>query len=206
MANEQTEIEFPTTPTETPAVTPEPRPQTLETKPELAHRDPWDEPGAVNTEPPAETDVDPMAKYRTGKGYDLTSPAYVPLDEGNLADWGRIATREGIPQELAQGLVDAFASGEQSETRNAGDPDRALSELRLELGEQLEPTLLKVGEFCAQRPALSAYLDSTGLGNSATVLRLLSAAVLDPSLITKPGAEKFIGSRREQSVFRWRPS
>jgi hypothetical protein len=42
---------------------------------------------------------------------------------------------------------------------------------------------------CSKRPALAAFLDSTGLGNSPAVIRMLAK---DESLLTKAGAKKFI--------------
>ena len=147
----------------------------------LNHEDPWDR-GEIQ-QPTPEADVDPFAQYRTGKGYALEVPVDgVALDEAAVADWGETARHVGLTPDAAQNLVGMFAGVgtiERARLATGGgtyDPQLSVSELRFEWGTELEPTLSKIEKFCAKHPALSAYLDTTRLGDSPEALRMLAGA------------------------------
>jgi hypothetical protein len=175
----------------------------------LAWLDPWDKPGAVQRIDPD----DPLAQYRVGKGHELAMPesvaSFSEADEASLRDFGHIAVREGWSKEFAQSLVDQIAADFRTEKSRPGPegyiPERTVSELRVEFGPETEAILGRVEAYCARRPALSAYLDSTGLGNSPSVVRLLAAVASDPSIITKEGAKKFIDKLGKNDAY-WQGS
>jgi hypothetical protein len=168
--------------------------ETKEHESGLAWEDEWDKPGAKNpdTGGPPDENADPFEKYRGRKGHVLAAPEYgYALDDAAIADFGKAAAHAGIDAGTAQRLVDAFAMGGSKEPAPTEyDPQRTVTELRFEWGEHLEPTLARINEFVSQQPALVAFLDSTGLGNSPTVLRLLAGA--SAGLLDRAEAEAFI--------------
>src|SRR5229473_1993385 len=169
----------------------------------LNHEDEWDRPGAVQ-QPKPEADVDPMAQFRRGEGYRLEAPTNgIALDESAVSDFGFVAKHVGLTPDAAQTLVATFAGvGETERRRLVGaeggyDPDLTVSELRFEFGTELEPTLAKIEKLCAKHPSLATYLDTTGLGNSPEVLRMLAGAA---TVGTTPGdARAFIAAVKKDS-------
>jgi hypothetical protein len=144
----------------------------------LNYEDAWDKPGAIQQ--PADTD--PMSRFRGGKSYLLDAPVNLPeMNEQGLKDFGHVAPAIGLPADTAQALVTTFAGALTTE-RNRVLPDgrydqqRTVSELRFEWAEALEPTLAAIERFCSQRPMLSAFLDSSGVGDSPAALRFLAGA------------------------------
>jgi hypothetical protein len=167
----------------------------------LAWLDPWDLPANKQAAARQYDPNDPLAPYREGKGVPLEMPEHVQnfseQDASNLSDFSFVAAREGWSKEFAQSIVDQVAADFLSEKSRPGpegsyDPERTVSEMRFEFGEETEAVLGRVEAYCARRPALSAYLDATGLGNSPSVIRMLAAVASDESIITKEGAKKFI--------------
>jgi hypothetical protein len=76
-----------------------------------------------------------------------------------------------------------------------------VSELRWDFGAETEAVLARVEACCAKRPALSAYLDATGLGDSPSVIRLLAAVASDESIVTKEGAKRFIDGLSKNKAY-----
>jgi hypothetical protein len=191
-------------PTAEPVSTPEGQPEAQKND-GLNYRDPWDEPGAVQQVDPN----DAFAPYRAGQGVPLEMPASVTNfseeDAANLSDFGFVAAREGWPREFAQALVEQAAAEFRTEKNRPGpegyDPLRTVSELRWEFGAETEAVLARVEAYCARRPALSAYLDGTGLGNSPSVLRMLAAVSSDESIVTKAGAKKFVDELSKNTAY-----
>jgi hypothetical protein len=156
--------------------------QQKDDEPGLAHRDPWDEPGAVNRPEPEEP-ADIFEQHRRGKSHVLEAPKDVHwLDDGAIKDLGFVTAKMNVPQEVAQALIGNYvlASEKEREALRAGggsyDVERTLSELRAEWGAELEPIHEKIVKFTTSNPALADYLDSTGLGSSPEVVRMLMGA------------------------------
>lgn len=96
---------------------------------------------------------------------------------------------------MAQSIVNIAVEGVRLEQRpgfQGYDPLRTVTELRREWGEATESTIASIEEYCAKRPALSAWLDTTGAGNSPTALRLLAAMASDKTIVTNEGAKKYV--------------
>jgi hypothetical protein len=145
----------------------------------LNYEDPWDKPNAIQQAPGEES----FARYRVPKPIALEAPVNFQMDEQAVADLGHVAVREGWSPEFAQGLVDTFVTAAPKD-------------------EKLDDVLVReVNKFCSDRPALAAWLDETGVGNSPTAIKLLAAAAREPALLTKPGAEKFIAGLKENRAY-----
>jgi len=144
--------------------------------------EPWNKPGAVNRSEPDEN-VDPFEQHRRGKSHDLEAPKDVHwLDDGAIKDLGFVTAQMNVPQEVAQALIGNYvlASEKERAALRAGggsyDAERTLGELRAEWGSDLEPIHEKIVKFTTSHPALADYLDSTGLGSSPEVVRMLMGA------------------------------
>jgi hypothetical protein len=162
--------------------------------------EPWNRPDAVN-EPQPEENVDPFAQHRVSKPIALELPADVyHVDEDAVADFGHVAVRENWTPEFAQSLVNSFIMSVPKDEKH-DNPDRTLSQLRFEFGRDADVLVREVNEFVEKRPALSAWLDRSQVGNSPTAIKLLAAAAREPALLTKAGAHKFIAGLKDNKKY-----
>lgn len=137
---------------------------------------------------------DPMEEFRS-KGHALEFPQAAighDWDDDALVDFGHAAAHAGVPKELAQAFVDLYAETGERLPDGGFDQQRTLMELRFDWSDAFDTNLRAVQEFVAARPALGAWLDATGNGNSPGVLRLLAGVARNPDLLDPAKAQAFL--------------
>jgi hypothetical protein len=164
-------------------------------------REPW-EIAAEEQQRQAERaeDESGLSRFRVAKPIALEVPKDVHhIDESMVDEFGHVAVRENFSPEFAQALVGVVAEGIKGEKLD--DPERTVSQLRFEFGDQADTLMREVSAFVAKRPALAAFLDESLTGNSVSTIKLLAAAAREPALLTKAGAERFIAGLRDNKKY-----
>ena len=164
----------------------------------LAYKDPWDE-GAV------QQDADPFAVHRRAAAHQLEVPSSATVfgaegwDQSVQDDYAIASRASGFSQPLAQALLDEAANGARGGKEldfrmpdGSYNTDMVRSALRFEWEGAFEENLTRISRFVNSKPALRDFLNSSGLGDSPAVLRVLNGIAHDPSILNPAKAQQLI--------------